>query len=168
MLRVHLLLAVTVLSLTATLSGAEPRSFSRFKPRPATAVSDLSNIVNTWTYTVRIAEPVPDEMFRVEYRYLETDSQEGSDWLMYTVTADEDSVDDAIFFIATKLIAEIRVTEFKPSLQWETVGTYDSFNTADLIADGYRAMGYHVRIDSHYSGEEINLDELELQLGPGF
>lgn len=170
MSRTTLAAAVVLLSFAAALSAEERTSrTSRYEPKPPVPNDVLDELVNRRQYHVYAAEPVPDVMYKVEFRYIETRFQEGSDWRIYTLTESEDSADDAVLWIALHLIAEWRVTEYEPSRQWELVGTYDSQETAAFIADQWREDGYHTRIEVT-GGVEYDLGELELEfdLGPGF
>lgn len=169
MSRIALFSFAVVISLSAA-SFAEERNDGREryqKPQPRVE-NDVRDALHKRTYDVYVAEPVPEVMYRLEYRYFETRSQPATDWAIFTVSDNYDIIDDGIFFIAIHLIAEWRVTEYEPSLQWEHVGSYESHDTASYIADQWREDGFLTRIEMSYDGPMVEIDELLVLPEAGF
>ena len=165
MLRIHLTLSLLLLGVTA-LSAAEPVSNSRYQNQiPQRTASQLKPMT---LYDVYIAEPVPDLMYRLEYRYLETRTQEGSDWKTYSTSEYYDVIEDGIFWIALHLVAEWRVTEFVPRPTWEKEGTYQSRDAAEAAMEMWEDLGFLTRLEIRYSGPRIDTSQLELVIQPGF
>lgn len=162
MSRFHLVTFVSLMAVSAMGWAKEPISrTSQIAERKPVISNNYLDAIHQRTYDVYVAEPVPEIMYKVEFRYIETPYQEGSDWRVYTITASEDSADDAVLWIALHLIAEWRVTEFEPALQWEHVGSYNSQSTASYIADQWRDNGFHTKIKMS-GGIEYDFSELEL------
>ena len=94
-------------------------------------------------YEVQAADDVPDVAYRVELRYLGEE-----DWITFSISHSEESAHQSVTWILLHLIAEARIVEFTPQLQWETVATVDSYATAVALANSLSSDDVHTRIVS--------------------
>ena len=167
MSRLCLPAVIFALGIVVSLSAAEPISRARLA-KPQTTRFKTPQLAPQHYYDLYVAEPVPDVMYRLEFRYLETSFQEASEWATYSVTDDFETIEDGILWIALHLVAEWRVTEFEPSPDWQLVGTYSTQAAASNNADFWQDLGYLTRVEHRYDGGRISTEQLELQLQIGF
>ena len=115
-----------------------------------------------------VAEPVPEVMYRLEYRYLEYGNQEATEWATFTTSDNYDHIQDAIVWIALHLIAETRVSEYEPTPQWESVSIHSKYASAQNASNQWEALGFWTKVIIRYHGYSVNTNELELSFPAGF
>ncbi len=163
--RVPFFAVLMLIGFSTSLLAAEPVSvklasrIGNLKP-----VVDLGPVKPTRKYELFVAEPVPDLMYRLEYRYTETSYQDGSDWTTFSVSEDYDS----ILWIALHLVAEWRVSEFVPQPQWESVSIHNSYASAQTASSQWQSLGFITKIVIRYSGYRIDTRELERVFPSGY
>lgn len=93
-------------------------------------------------YRIMVAEPVPETLWVLEYRYIETKFQEGSDWRVYSRSENRDDLIDGAIWLVTRLVVEIRFVETHPEPQYEHVDTVNSQAAADREVEMWRDAGF--------------------------
>ncbi|WP_442505450.1 hypothetical protein SH528x_004239 [Novipirellula sp. SH528] len=167
--RVPFFAALMLIGFSTSLLAAEPVSgklasrIENLKP-----VVNLASVEQTTKYELFVAEPVPDLMYRLEYRYTETSYQDGSDWATFSVSEDYDTIQDSILWIALHLVAEWRVTEFVPQPQWESVSIHNSYASAQTASSQWQSLGFITKIVIRYAGYRIDTRELERVFPSGY
>lgn len=140
---------LTITAVTVALLGqmtlAAERVQSQYS-RLRTLKPSVSLTIPTTEYLVQVAEPVPETLFVLEVRYLETSSQGGSDWFIMATNETDGNFDDTILWVALHLVAEWRVVETHPVAQWQTVGTFSSYSAAAAEEAIWETMGYWTTI----------------------